>query len=227
MLHARIEDEATSVDEASREMMSPVAILHVAGEWLARAAERELSAMSAFERFSDELLAQGAPDWLAADALAVAHEKARNSAVLGALAKRFHGTPVDPQPKSVELRSLHLLAVANTTEGVVSGAFAALVGLHQAQHAYDDAFRTAIARVARHQLRHAEVAWRIAQWLDEHLSETGRRAVQAAKKRAIARLCFITDRIASGLEEDARELLGLPDSVALSKILAELDGLFS
>jgi hypothetical protein len=214
-------------DEQSRETISPVAIIHIAGKWLAAAAARELTAMSAFARLHEELLVHGARDALAEDALLVAQEKARNARTLGVLARRYRAVPLAPLTTPNELRSLHLIAIANITEGVVNGAFSALVGLHQARNATDETVRAALARIARDQVRHAELAWRIARWLDEHLSETGRRAVEAAKKRAIARLCFASDRGTSAVDGPVRELLGLPSAPATAKILAELDGFFT
>jgi len=217
----------TEPDDASRETISPAAVMRVAGKWLAAAASRELLAMSSFEQIHEELLLHGARDALAEDALVVAQEKARNARVLGVLARRYNASLLTQLRTTRELRSLHLIAVANMTENVILGAFHALVGLHQAQNAIDDTLRAAIAKIARDQFRHAELGWRITQWLDEHLSETGRRAVNAAKERAIARLCFASDRGVETLDERAREMLGLPDAQTLAKILGELDTLFT
>ncbi|HEY8077904.1 MAG TPA: hypothetical protein VIF62_27450, partial [Labilithrix sp.] len=185
----------------------------VHGGWFARMAWEEAASVHAFERLARELREHGAPPKLARAADRAARDEVRHARVMTKLAGARVAAPRVGRPLP---RSLEAIARENATEGVVKESFGALVLRWQAARAADPALRTALARIARDETRHAALARAVASWADARLDSPARRRVRAAKKRALATLR--TDIARAWPALDAR--LGYPDVAAASALYA-------
>jgi hypothetical protein len=113
------------------------------------------------------------------------------------------------------------MAVENAVEGCVNETFSAALALVQSMTARDPIMRAAMGPIARDEVRHAELAWRVADWLDTRLSETERARVKRARNAAVNALIYNASR---GVERELVEELGLPPAhvaVALALDLAK------
>jgi hypothetical protein len=111
------------------------------------------------------------------------------------------------------------MAIENAVEGCVKETFAAAVALVQAQTAADPEMRTTFRRIAIDELRHAELSWAVARWLDTRLTVADRRQVLRARQRAERQV------IASAASDPDRELvqhLGLPTAKVALGIARDL-----
>lgn len=158
------------------------------GQYLAVMAELEEASVTAFEVLARELAAHGAPDDLIADAIAAQKLEVRHAAMMGALARARGGVPRARARAQHPVRSLEDVAQDNAVEGCVRETYAALIGLHQAAFAADEALRCAMVRIAAEEARHAALAHRIHAWIMPLLDEAMRARVHAAQRAAIASL---------------------------------------
>lgn len=188
---------------------------------LADAAWLEAASVHAFRGLRHELRAHGAPQRLLRAAGRAARDERRHARVSAALARQ-HG--VDVAPVLVEqqaARSLEALALENAVEGCVRETWGALVALHQATRASELAVRAAMGRIARDEIRHAQLAWSIDAWLSPRLSRVQRHRVREARSRALAQLA--SEILVLSLPTTERRRLGLPGAVESSRMLSELD----
>jgi hypothetical protein len=98
--------------------------------------------------------------------------------------------------------------------------FGAVVGLYQAEHALDPEIRDALGPIARDEMRHAELAWRIAAWAEARLEPEARARIAAARRDAIAALRL---ELQIEPEPQLRDRLGLPASAAALGMFAALE----
>src|SRR5262249_22157901 len=106
------------------------------------------------------------------------------------------------------------LACENAVEGQVAETLGALVASCQARAAADPSVRAIFAVLARDEARHADLAHRLAGWLDTALPPKARAAVAAVRRDAVEAILSVG--IAPDLDRHARALLGLPDPAALA-----------
>ena len=104
------------------------------------------------------------------------------------LAQRFGATPPRPGVTDAPPRSLFDLALDNAVEGCTRETYGALVAHHQALHAGDEQVRTALARIAEDETRHAELSWDIERWAAPRLTDAERAQLREARREAIAAL---------------------------------------
>jgi hypothetical protein len=173
-------------------------------------AHLEAASVPAFRQLRAELRSFGAPRRLLDACSQAARDEIRHARATARLARRFgsrtprvHLTPVVP-------RSLARLAAENVREGCVRESFGALMATWQAHHAGDDEVRRLMVRIAADETRHAELAWRIHQWLLTRLDAAERLAVERVLADALAQL---PSDSAHG-DEAAIHALGLPPSAA-------------
>lgn len=184
------------------------------------AAWLEAASVDAFRLLRRELRAQGAPRPLLRAASRSARDERRHARTMRALARRF-GVSVPPVERDANsVRSLEELALENAVEGCVRETWGALVALRQGTHASEPAVRDAMLRIAREEIRHAELAFRIDRWLEPRLSAEQARRVRAARRGAVTQLA---SELGQSLPRAERERLGLPDSKEAAAMLAELD----
>jgi hypothetical protein len=114
------------------------------------------------------------------------------------------------------VRSLQDIATENAVEGCVREAYGALVAMWMAERAADPEVRKAFAVIAREEAGHAELAWRVAAWIEPQLDAQGRAVVDRARHQALAVL-----RAEVG-EEPSRELhtlAGVPGASEARRLL--------
>jgi hypothetical protein len=186
--------------------------------WLAQAAHLEAASVHAFEQLASELVTHGAPLRLVARARRAARDEVRHARVLGRRARAAGAAVPRVELRRTErARSLVELAVHNAVEGCVGEAFAALVALHQAEHAATPELRRCFVRIARDETAHAALALAIDRWTSNHLSPSDRARVARAKARAAARLVR-----SYGAHASARHALGLPSAEAARALATRL-----
>jgi len=152
-------------------------------------AELEAAAVVAFERMVFELEAHGAPPTLVERARESADDERVHARLMKKLAKK-HGAEPTPRAASHEwpTRSLAEIALENAVEGCARETMGALLALHQAEHAPDRDLRRAMRAIAPDEVRHAELSWQLASWIEPRLSEDDRARVEAARNATFAEL---------------------------------------
>lgn len=185
---------------------------------LAASAHLESASVPAFERLAQELEALGARH-LARSARRAALDERRHARVVGGLAARRGASAPAVALRAPRRRSLATIARENAVEGCVRETFGALVGLHQAEHAADLEVRAAMQKIARDEVRHAALAWRVAAWLDHRLTPGARRAVARARRRAVTDLAR---DLACTADAATRTTLGLPSAEVAARLHASL-----
>lgn len=187
---------------------------------LADAAWLEAASVDAFRRLRRELEAHGAPRRLLRAASRSGRDERRHARTTRALARRFGVRVPKVECAPFERRSLFELALENAIEGCVRETWGALVAMHQAERAHDLDVRAAMAGIARDELRHAELAWRIERWLAPRLTSEHRQKLGEARRGAMSQL---KKEVAQELELSERERLGLPGAGEAHRMLLELD----
>ncbi len=158
------------------------------GAYLASAAHLESAAAIAFGELARELAHHGAPPGLVARARRSESEERRHTIVMRSLARRFGGRPIRARAASRAPRSLEEIALHNASEGCVRESFGALVGLWQAQAASDPALRAVMQRIARDELRHAELSLDLDRWARARLGRRCASGLDDARREATAEL---------------------------------------
>lgn len=161
------------------------------GAYFAQMAYTEQAAVHAFGILAAELAAQGAPRELLCDLEAARQDEIRHARMATNLARRAGREPATPTitPASrTRTRTLEEIAIENAVEGCVRETYGAVLGVHQGKTAKSANVRRVMAKLADDELRHAEVSWRLADWLDAKLDEPARARVRAARDEAILAL---------------------------------------
>jgi hypothetical protein len=86
------------------------------------------------------------------------------------------------------VRSLVAIAIENAVEGCVRETYGAVVGLIEARMSADRGVRRAMERISEDECRHAELAWEVAAWLRERLTDRERAVVDRAMRAAVEEL---------------------------------------
>jgi hypothetical protein len=180
------------------------------GAWLARATHTEAASVLAFCRLRRELAAHGAPRELCRRALHAAAEEVQHARSMARLAVAHGGRTRHIRYETANgIRSLLHVAQENAVEGCVNETFAALMAVHQASAAADEPLRNVLQKIAREEVRHAELAWDIHAWALSQLTRSESRRVERSLAEAAERLVS-SSAIADGDDTTLREL-GLPD----------------
>jgi len=177
------------------------------GRWFGHVARLEASAVAAFDVLIDELGALGAPDALLARAREARADEVRHADAMGAVASRYGAVGLEPTIDPRRPRSAFEIALENAVEGCVRETFGALVGAHQALRAEDAEIASAMREIADDEIRHAELSWAVAAWLEPQLTDAERARIDQARRDAI-----VTLRLQASEEPDPelRRLAGLP-----------------
>jgi hypothetical protein len=192
------------------------------GAFFAQCAGLEATAVIAFRRLVDELVALGVDGALVARARRAVADEIEHTDAMSWLATRNGASVEMPRHEVLPLRSMFEVALENAVEGRVRETFGAAVALHQARTAVDGATRRILARIAEEEREHAELAADLEAWFAERLTEEERARIEAAKLSAIAEL-----RAEHGTETDALLVTcaGLPTRAEASVILDGLERL--
>jgi hypothetical protein len=177
----------------------------------------EGASVHAFERLARELEAHGAPSRLRRAALRAAREEVGHARVATSLASKTGARMRKPRVAARSpVRSLVAMALENAVEGCVNETFGAAVAMVQSITARDARIRGALRPIASDEMRHAELAWSVAEWVETRLSAPERGRVKRARTRAVRALM---SNAACEIERELVDELGLPDArVALSLV---------
>jgi hypothetical protein len=182
------------------------------GAHFARMAHLEAASVPAFRQLRAELRSFGAPKRLLDACSQAARDEIRHARATARLARRFGSRAPRVRLTPVAPRSLAQLAAENAREGCVRESFGALMATWQAQRAGDDEVRQLMVRIAADETRHAELAWRIHQWLLTRLDGAERLATERVLFDALAQLNSGGVRVHG--DSAAIQALGLPPSAA-------------
>jgi hypothetical protein len=181
----------------------------------------EAASVPAFRRLADEVVAHHGPDHLREAAVRAARDEVRHARVVTRLAKRA-GAPVrKPVVRRSRSRSLVAMAIENAVEGCVNETFGAAVGMVQAMTASDPRVRSAMRPIARDEMRHAELAWEVARWVDRRLTDRERARVKKARAAAVLRL---VEQVSREVDRELVEGLGLPTAPVARALAVKLAG---
>jgi hypothetical protein len=195
-----------------------VAAASATGAWLARAAQLETASVHAFVALARELAHHGAPRRLWRAALLAARDEIGHASLATALAHRYGARPSPVEVPELPVRSLETIAIENAVEGCVRETWGALLAIHQASAARDPEVRSAMARIADDELRHAALGWAVDRWIQPRLSAAARARVEAARREAALALAC---EVEAAPEAELVDRLGLPDAVRSRRLLAE------
>ena len=181
--------------------------------------------MAAFHILADELRAHGAPAPLVDEARRSAGDEVVHARDVARLARRWGALPGPVEIAARPIRSLEEIAVENAIEGGVRERYGAHLAVVQSQAAGDAETRALYRRIAPDELRHAELAFAIDEWIAGKLGGAARRRVCEAKQAARARL---VDELAKEPSPSLQRAVGLPDATraveALPQRCADLRG---
>jgi hypothetical protein len=176
------------------EALSAVDIAHartrefLAQSWLKDALEEHAS-IAAFARFTMLLLSVGAPPDLAVGSQRASLDEVRHARSCFSLARRYGASEVGPSELVVgdSLSAMSLADVVELTvvEGCVGETLGALLAAEQLRLATDPEVRRVLQRLAKDELRHAELAWKFLAWAlrkDQRLGEVAARAFERATR---------------------------------------------
>jgi hypothetical protein len=118
------------------------------------------------------------------------------------------------------VRALEAIARENAVEGCVRETWGAVVALRQSRLATEPSVRAAMRRIARDEVRHAELAWAVDAWVRPRLARAARKRVRDARSAAVAELSREVTHVLTGT---ARQRLGVPGATESLALVAELD----
>jgi hypothetical protein len=192
------------------------------GAYFAECAWLEAASVIAFRDLTIALRSLDAPASLVEACAAAAREETRHVQLAEALAARFEGQPRRVSVSVAKPRSIFDLALENAVEGVVRETFGAAVALWRAEHATDPEVKATMREIAEDECGHAELALRIASFLDDRLTADERSTIERARHAAARELVMSLDEPTAVIvdvagvpsREDARALLeGLAEHV--------------
>jgi hypothetical protein len=151
-------------------------------------AQLEAASVEAFHALHDDLATHGAPESLLRLVRIAAEDEVRHASLARGQAER-RGARVPEIDVHVERgRSLEQLALENAREGCIEETFGAVVARIQADRAREPALREMLEGIARDELGHAFLSWRIAEWLDARIADGARERVREARAEKLAEL---------------------------------------
>jgi hypothetical protein len=199
---------------------APIRMPTALGTYFANTAQLEAASVFAFERLTRELSQLAAPDALILASAAAALDEVRHSQLVTELARRYGAEPSAPQVRDPGQRTCFEIALENAVEGCVRETYGALVAHHQAALAQDPAVMSAMTRIAEDETRHAELAWRVADWLEPRLTAAER--AQLAEARAAAFAQLRNELTLEGLSAQESAALGWPSAQVAAGMLGLL-----
>jgi hypothetical protein len=184
---------------------------------LAEMAQLEAASVGAFRALRSDLARLGAPKRLLCAVRLATRDEVRHARVVGRAAERFGARVPATRMGPMARRSLLQLAIENAEEGCVRETFGAALAAVQAERAGDRRVRRMMRAVARDELDHAALSWRIAEWLEARLDAQGRARVNEAR---VAALAMLESELAR--DQPGDDVLGLPDTRGARAVLAGL-----
>lgn len=189
------------------------------GRFLAEAAFLEAASIDAFERLIRELRAHRAPRHLCVASRRAARDEVRHARMTRCLAERAGGCVPRYRVGLGRVRAIEQMAIENAVEGCVRETFGAAIAIIQAERANDRHVRRAMRAIAPDEMRHAQLSWAIAGWLDTKLDRQARGRVRRARAKAVDAL---VRSVAVEPDPDMRKALGLPTAAQARVVLEQL-----
>jgi hypothetical protein len=168
------------------------------GEYLAESAQLEAESVPAFRRVGDALSAYGAPSELVRAARVAMAEEARHWRRTRELARKHGVEPTKPTMAARPFASLEALALENVVEGCVRETFGAMVAARQASEAADPDVRALMTDIAREEMGHAALSWKIDAWARSSLGQEFSARRKQAAVGALAELLAASQQPADG-----------------------------
>lgn len=154
-----LESAPVVLDDRTRGMLAEA--------WLRDALEEHAS-IAAFARLTMQMLSLGAPPDLVLASQRAGIDEIQHARACFALAKRYGGASAGPAPLVVSdaLGATTLAEIARIAaeEGCVGETLGAALAAEQLGRTTDAAARRVLAKIARDEARHAELAWGFAAW---------------------------------------------------------------
>jgi len=185
-------------------------------EHFAGAAFLEAASIDAFRVLAKELRAHRAPRKLVNAARRARRDEIKHTRMMRAFARRHDVATIPPRVGPPKPRDLEAIALENAVEGCVRETYGAALALWQSKRATDRDVRAAMARIARDETRHAELAWEVDRWARKLLSPESRARVEAARREAIASLARDVSHASPNPE------LATPDAATAKAIVEQL-----
>ncbi len=189
------------------------------GDYFAELARLEAASVDAFELLATELAAHGAPFALVRRARRAATDERRHARVVAALAARWGRSVQETRPAPHGSRSLMELARENVVEGCIRETYAALLAHTQAAQSSDPDVAAALARIAKDETRHGQLAWDVWAWTQTRLTEA---EVGVISLDAVAAARALHAELDSPMPNDPAHVLGLPTSAQAQWLLTTL-----
>lgn len=193
------------------------------GAWLGRAASAEAGSVHSFHRLVRELERFGAPAELIDRAKGAMRDEVAHARMMTRLAGDWGGRAQAIEVAPVEERSLFELALENATEGCSKETFAALIALHQAEHAQERGIADCMRHIAEDEMRHGQLAWDLHAWFLARLSREEAEQINQALALSLEELG--RSPVRERMNSEQRQVLGLPDSHELPGLASRLNGL--
>ncbi|HEX8790384.1 MAG TPA: ferritin-like domain-containing protein, partial [Polyangiaceae bacterium] len=187
------------------------------GQALSVAAQLEAASVPAFESLATDLVRFRAPRRLVAAARRAARDEVRHARAMARAARRYGSRSSRVHVDVPRSTSLLELALRNAEEGCVRETFSAAVAVVQGRTATDPALRRTMRRIARDEIRHAALSWRLHEWLLSQLPRSERSRLAAVRRRT---LDAIDAEIARAPRADP--VLGMPGPLELRALLGEM-----
>jgi hypothetical protein len=147
--------------------LTPVQRAQLAAHW-ARLGQMEHASIAAFARFNLQLLSLGAPSELIEACNRALCDETAHARACFALASAYGGIPVGPARLDIEhcFEDTSLIAIAKLVlrEGCLGETVASLEALAAAEVASDPAVKRALTRIAKDELKHAQLAFKFLRW---------------------------------------------------------------
>jgi len=179
---------ATRLAGQSELAVSGALAQRIAREWLDDA-RMEHASIASFARFTLDLLGAGAPADLLEQAQRAALDEVTHAQACFALASRYAGTAFGPSALATgdcaPAASLVEAVVSAFKEGCIGETLAAAHAQAALAVARDPQVRSALARIAEDEARHAELAWRFVAWGVQRCAGDLRAQLQRELDRAL------------------------------------------
>lgn len=173
----------------------PAEVTVALARYWADVAALEHASVASFARFTLELLAQGAPPELVADAQRAALDEVEHARLGWALASLWSRRRIGPGPLSmtglVPACDLGEMVTALVKEGCVGETLGAAEAKLLAEEVRDPVLASALHRIAADEQRHAELAWRTLRWLSSLHGTRVRDVALTAEREAEAELLAV------------------------------------
>lgn len=152
--------------------------------FVAASAHLEAASVLAFRRLENELVGLDAPRALVHRARRARQDEIRHARDMSLLAHAFGADVLPVETSPVGERDLLSIAVENAVEGCTLETYGAIVAAFQAERASPE-LRPLLKKIARDEIRHAELARDVGVWLEGKLTPAERAAVAEARSEAL------------------------------------------